>query len=169
MLKFINDNDFLLVDKYKQNEDGSIGWIYNDGNAVHSGFIREGMARVNGDEIIDVWAKLQGKIASKVVTVKGKTQDEINAEQIAEFKASREALISKSIVEVSTGKRFDANKDAITNLSNSVIKHIGEPEDTPINWSTADVGTGVMVECTYAEIKEAHKLAVEYVESVWGI
>ncbi|MCQ8884466.1 DUF4376 domain-containing protein [Pseudoalteromonas agarivorans] len=45
MLNFINENDFLLVDKYKQNDDGSVGWIYKDGDATHSGFIREGMTR----------------------------------------------------------------------------------------------------------------------------
>ena len=45
MLKFIDENDFLLADKYKQNDDGSVSWIYNDGNATHSGFFREGMTR----------------------------------------------------------------------------------------------------------------------------
>lgn len=169
MLKFIDDNDFLLIDKYKQNEDGSISWVCADGELTHSGIIREGMIRENGDETIDVWAKLQGKIESGEITIEGKSQEEIEAEQIAEFKSSREKLVSESVVTVSTGKSFDAHKDAITNLANSVIKHLGEPDDTVIKWSTADVGTGVMVDCTYAEIKEAHKLAVEYVEAVWGI
>lgn len=62
MLKFINDNDFLLVDKYKQNDDGSISWVYNDGNATHSGFIREGMTRSiqvpDGAEQVKVGEKL---------------------------------------------------------------------------------------------------------------
>ncbi|ENN99817.1 MULTISPECIES: DUF4376 domain-containing protein [Pseudoalteromonas] len=62
MLKFINENDFLLVDRYKQNEAGSIGWIYNDGNAVHSGFIREGMTRTiqvpDGTEQVKVGEKI---------------------------------------------------------------------------------------------------------------
>lgn len=62
MLKFISDNDFLLVDKYKQNDDGSISWVYNDGNATHSGFIREGMTRTiqvpDGAEQVKVGEKL---------------------------------------------------------------------------------------------------------------
>lgn len=62
MLNFINDNDFLLVDKYKQNDDGSVSWIYNDGNAAHSGFIREGMTRSiqvpDGAEQVKVGEKL---------------------------------------------------------------------------------------------------------------
>ena len=45
MLKFIDENDFLLVDKYKQNNDGSVSWTYNESNVVHSGLIREGMTR----------------------------------------------------------------------------------------------------------------------------
>ena len=62
MLKFIDDNDFLLVDKYKQNDDGSVSWIYNEGNATHSGFIREGMTRTiqvpDGAEQVKVGEKL---------------------------------------------------------------------------------------------------------------
>jgi len=41
MLKFIDENDFLLVENYKENEHGSVDWVYQN----HSGFIREGMTR----------------------------------------------------------------------------------------------------------------------------
>lgn len=43
MLKFKNKNDFSLVDEFKENEDGSVNWIYNDGASVHSGYIKSGM------------------------------------------------------------------------------------------------------------------------------
>lgn len=47
MLKFIDENDFLLVDTYKENEDGSVSWIYDEGEGLptHSGIIREGFER----------------------------------------------------------------------------------------------------------------------------
>lgn len=88
---------------------------------------------------------------------------------ISEFKASRQALVDNSIVTVSTGKSFDADEKSISRLLNSIIKHLHDTDDTVIKWSTADVDTGVMVDCTKAEIVEAHKLAVEYVEKVWSI
>lgn len=88
---------------------------------------------------------------------------------ISEFKASRQALVDNSIVTVSTGKSFDADEQSISRLLNSIIKHLHDNDDTIIKWSTADVSTGVMVDCTKAEIVEAHKLAVEYVEQVWSI
>lgn len=72
MLTFLNDNDFLLVDKYKQNEDGSVSWTYNDGNAVHSGFLREGMARTiqvpDGTEQVKVDTK-QVQVGTESVKV----------------------------------------------------------------------------------------------------
>lgn len=47
MLKFIDKNDFLLVDEYKTNIDGSIAWTYDEGidAPTHSGVIREGFIR----------------------------------------------------------------------------------------------------------------------------
>ncbi|UYE90207.1 tail fiber chaperone [Alteromonas phage vB_AemP_PT15-A5] len=47
MLEFINENDFLLVDTYKENEDGSVSWVYKEGEGLptHSGVIREGFIR----------------------------------------------------------------------------------------------------------------------------
>lgn len=88
---------------------------------------------------------------------------------ISDFKASRQELVDNSIVTVSTGKSFDADEQSISRLLNSIIKHLHDTDDTVIKWSTADVDTGVMVDCTKAEIVEAHKLAVEYVEQVWAL
>lgn len=92
MLNFINENDFLLVDKYKQNEDGSVSWSYSDGNAVHSGLISEGFTRTiqvqDGTEsvkagykgayeeqpkykteTVDIWAKFQALVSKGAITL----------------------------------------------------------------------------------------------------
>lgn len=47
MLKFIDESDFMLVDTFKENEDGSIAWVYDEGEGLptHSGIIREGFTR----------------------------------------------------------------------------------------------------------------------------
>lgn len=65
MLKFIDENDFLLVDTYKENEDGSVTWVYDEGEGLptHSGVIREGFKRgtqdsEGNDREIDVWERL---------------------------------------------------------------------------------------------------------------
>lgn len=89
MLKFINDNDFLLVDKYKQNDDGSVSWIYNDGNATHSGFIRDGMTRIDGEDTIDVWAKLQTELSLGNINI---DDSEILSEKLA---SAKEVINSK--------------------------------------------------------------------------
>jgi hypothetical protein len=85
------------------------------------------------------------------------------------FKASRALLIQSSIVTVSSGKTFDADEVSINRLSNAIVKHLPDPDDAIIRWSTADVSTGVMVDCTKAEIVEAHKKAVEFVDKVMEI
>jgi hypothetical protein len=169
MLKFMDNNDFLLVDKYKQNDDGSVNWTYSDGATTHSGAIYEGLTRDEGEETIDIWAKLQSKISSNTITVEGETQDELDTKQIAAFKSSRNQLVSQSVVTTSTGKRFQGDKESVAIMLSTIIEHMNEPDDTIIEWSTEDVGTGIMVECTKAEIVEAHSLAVAYVRSVWGI
>lgn len=47
MLKFIDENDFLLVDTYKLNEDGTVNWTYDEGEGkpTHSGALFEGFTR----------------------------------------------------------------------------------------------------------------------------
>jgi len=47
MLKFIEESDFLKVDTFKENEDGSVFWVWDEGEGLptHSGVIREGFKR----------------------------------------------------------------------------------------------------------------------------
>jgi hypothetical protein len=52
MLKFIEQNDFLLVDTFKENEDGSVSWTYDEGEGLptHSGIICEGFKRFTQEQ-----------------------------------------------------------------------------------------------------------------------
>lgn len=171
MLNFINDNDFLLVDKYKQNDDGSISWICKDGNVTHSGFIREGVVRLDGDKAVDIWAKLQSKIADGSIAIEGETQAEIEAKKLAEFKDSRELLVANSVITTESGNKYDGDNVSIQKMANKIISYsyVGKLDSDTLEWSLADTGTGVMTEVTLKDIKEAHHLAVEYVQSVWGL
>lgn len=47
MLKFIEESDFLKVDIFKENEDGSVSWVWDEGEGLptHSGIISEGFTR----------------------------------------------------------------------------------------------------------------------------
>lgn len=52
MLKFINENDFLKVDTFKENEDGSVSWVYDEGEGLptHSGILYEGFKRFTQEQ-----------------------------------------------------------------------------------------------------------------------
>ena len=52
MLKFINEDDFLKVDTFKENEDGSVTWVWDEGEGLptHSGIIREGFKRYTQEQ-----------------------------------------------------------------------------------------------------------------------
>lgn len=85
------------------------------------------------------------------------------------FKLRRQQQVDTAIVTVSTGKKFDADEVSITRIANAIIKHwdLGPTETLP--WSTADVGTGVMVDITKAELIEAHGLATDAFAAAWAI
>tara|TARA_B100000700_G_scaffold4173_1_gene4786 strand:- start:3272 stop:3934 length:663 start_codon:yes stop_codon:yes gene_type:complete len=85
------------------------------------------------------------------------------------FKLQRQNQINNAVVQISTGKKFDADELSITRMANALIKHWQLAENDIIPWSTADVATGVMVECTKAEIVEAHGLATDHFATTWGI
>ena len=99
-----------------------------------------------------------------------KTVDEVLAPyKVTIFKLQRQSQIDNAVVEISTGKTFDADEQSITRMVNALIKHWQLNEDDIIPWSTADVATGVMVECTKAEIVEAHSLATDHFATAWNI
>lgn len=88
---------------------------------------------------------------------------------VTAFKAQRQSLIDTATVITSSGKSFDANERSIIRLGNAVIKLMDKPDSHIVPWSTADVDTGVMVECTKAEIVEAHQLATDNFAAMWEI
>ena len=88
---------------------------------------------------------------------------------VASFKAKRQASIDAATVVIASGKSFDANERSIIRLGNAVIKIMDKPDSHIVPWSTADVDTGVMVECTKAEIVEAHQLATDNFAATWAI
>lgn len=104
-ITFTNENDFLKVDTFKENEDGSVSWVWNEGEGLptHSGIIREGFKRhtqvqqgvetivvgqdEEGNDIteeqpkmagveIDVWAKLLEKETSGTIFIQRLTQED---------------------------------------------------------------------------------------------
>lgn len=102
-----------------------------------------------------------------IITAKLEAQE--SQKKLTRFVQTRITLIDENIVTVSTGKKFDADEDSMNRLCNAVIKHLDKPDSHIVKWSTADVGTGVMVDCTKAEIVEAHGLATDYFGQVWDI
>ena len=98
-----------------------------------------------------------------------KTAEQIEQEEaIANFKSNRQSQLDSAIVTISTGKSFDADEKSITRLHNA-ITYIERHNATSIPWSTADVGSGVMVNCTSEEIIEAHRLSVENMTALWTL
>jgi len=99
-----------------------------------------------------------------------RTVDEVlEPYKVTIFKLQRQSQIDNAVVEISTGKTFDADEQSITRMANALIKHWQLADDDIIPWSTADVATGVMVECTKAEIVEAHSLATDFFATAWNI
>ncbi len=89
--------------------------------------------------------------------------------QITLFKRERFKAAQEAKVTISTGKTFDADEDSIIRLMGAILATELASDDHIIEWSTADVGTGVMVNCTKAEIKEAQQAAVMQLTEIWRI
>jgi hypothetical protein len=104
-----------------------------------------------------------------IAEVNARLEAQENQKKLEKFVKTRVELIARNVVTVSTGKRFDADEDSINRLCNAKVKHIDKPDNHIVMWSTADVGTGVMIECTKAEIVEAHTLATDFFGEVWDV
>jgi hypothetical protein len=105
----------------------------------------------------------------ELAIINAKLEAQESQQKLIKFVETRIELIARKVVTVSTGKNFDADEDSINRLGNAVIKHLNNPDNHIVRWSTADVGTGVMIDCTKAEIVEAHGLATDYFGEVWDI
>lgn len=98
-----------------------------------------------------------------------KTAEQINEEaKLSNFKSNRQSQLDSAIVTTNSGKSFDADEKSITRLHNA-ITYAKEHNVAVIPWSTADVGSGIMVNCTSDEIIEAHRLAVENMTAIWTL
>lgn len=101
-------------------------------------------------------------------------KDEVISDYIApntaidDFKRERQAILDNAVVTISTGKSFDADELSINRMVNAILAAIDEPDTFIVKWSTADTGTGELVDCTLSELKEAHKLAMENMASIWS-
>lgn len=90
-------------------------------------------------------------------------------EEVRLFKESRQKLLDQAVVTTTSGKKFDADEASMSRMVNALTAASDEPDTTIIPWSLANDGTGVMTDCTKAEIKEAHKLAVENMAAIWSV
>ena len=97
-------------------------------------------------------------------------EDVLNPYAITLFKNNREQLVADSVVEAN-GFSFDGDNNSIQKMANKILSYVysGKDDKDTLYWSLANTGTGVMTEVTLGDLKQAHCLAVDYVQSVWGI
>lgn len=175
MLKFIEESDFLKVDTFKENEDGSISWMWDEGEGLptHSGVIREGFKRKDSaGNTIDVWQTLLAKEQSGEIFIQRLTQEDRDSialqHQVNQFKATRQQQLDSAVVTTSNDNKYDADEQSISRMANAILA--AQRKDlTNIQWSLADTPTGVMTDVTLADLEEAHELAVENMASIWSI
>ena len=175
MLKFINEEDFLKVGTFKENEDGSVSWVWNEGEGkpTHSGIIRQDFTRLDSDgNTIDVWQTLLAKEQSGEIFIQRLTaedKDELaQQQQISQFKSQRQQQLDTSVVTTSGGNKYDADEKSISRMANAILA-AQRRGINDIKWSLADTPTGVMTDVTLADLEEAHELAVENMASIWSI
>lgn len=175
MLKFIQESDFLKVDTFKENEDGSVSWAWDEGEGLptHSGVIRDGFTRLDLDENpIDVWQTLLAKEQSGEIFIQRLTQEDKDSiaqqEQVDQFKASRQQLLDSAVVTTSNGNKYDADEQSISRMANAILASQRRGVND-IKWSLADTPTGVMTDVTLSDLEEAHELAVENMARIWSV
>lgn len=104
----------------------------------------------------------------KVETIK--TFDELDSEkELMEFKSNRANGLNTAVIEISTGKKFDADDKSQSRMSNTLaaLNAANKLDTDTLEWSLADTGSGVRTEITVAELKEALILAVENMAAIW--
>lgn len=175
MLKFINEDDFLKADTFKENVDGSVSWAWNEGEGspTHSGIIREGLTRLDSDgNTIDVWQTLLTKEQAGEIFIQRLTEEDRDSiaqqEQVNQFKVNRQHLIDTAIVTTSLGNQYDADEQSISRMANAILAAQRRGVND-IKWSLADTPTGVMTDVTLADLEAAHELAVENMASIWSV
>lgn len=89
---------------------------------------------------------------------------------VEEFRSSRHHALDTAVVTANT-HQFDADEQSISRMANAILaaQADGMADTDTIQWSLADTGTGVMTDITLADLKEAHKLAVLNMATIWSI
>jgi len=173
MLTFINEEDFSKVDSYKEKQDGSIDWEYTINGNTHSGSIYEGLTRKDPDgNTINVWQSMLNKEQAGEIFIQWLTQEDKDAiateQQIQAFKSNRQKLLDSAVVTTSNSNQYDADEASISRMANAILA-AQDAGISELSWSLADTGTGVMTSVTLADIKEAHRLAVQNMASIWSV
>jgi hypothetical protein len=87
---------------------------------------------------------------------------------IATFKAERQGLLESAVVDAN-GFEFDADEVSIGRMANALLAASNQPESYSLQWSLADTPTGVMTEIVIADLRLAHRQAVENMGIIWGV
>jgi len=168
-LKFIDDNDFSFADSFVEIEPSLIEvrcgtWL----GAIQQGFTRQDD---EGNEI-DVWKKLLDKEQAKEIYIQRLTQEDRDAlaqqEHVEQFKHSRQQQLKSAVVTTSSGNLYDADEKSISRMTNAILAAQNEGV-TELQWSLANTGTGVMTAVSIDDLKEAQKLAVQNMASIWSV
>lgn len=179
MLKFINEKEYNLLTLCKQIEPNTIKWQFHDGDKLSQGFFVKNATwphrRTNEEGLlteIDPFVECQTLCPVFEPLNVNEYNELLEAEEAYEllynFKSERQRLLDTAVVTISTGKSFDADELSINRMVNAILAALSQDDSFIIKWSTADTGTGELVDCTLAELKEAHKLAMENMASIWS-
>jgi hypothetical protein len=93
--------------------------------------------------------------------------DEAKAKALSLFKSTRHDSLKSA--ELTVNKHiFDADEISIGRMASAILAATGEAKTFVIKWSLADTDTGVMTDITLADLRQAHKLAVINMASIWA-
>ena len=113
------------------------------------------------------------KVEAPVEPVRPLPSNHLEPYNVGIFRMERQQLLDNAIVTISTGKSFHADEISKTRMSDAVkaceLVGLTDSDLLPYGWSTADVPTGIMVEITLSELKEAFVASVLKMSEVWSI
>lgn len=139
-----------------------INWHFDDEKGRTSGQFLRGQPEFEECQSLQVFVPLN------MDEYNAKLADEAQNDIINGFRDERQAKVNALKVTISTGKTFDADEVSINRMTGRVTSHLGVDDNYMIKWSTSDVPTGVMVDITLGELREALKAATDKVTELWA-
>jgi hypothetical protein len=130
---------------------------HTDGSFT-SGIIRRGS---------DSWDELDAELVTWL-DIPAYEADKVAEASLATFRATRQRLINNAVV-IANSFSFDADEISIGRMASAILAAISEQDDFAMQWSLAYTATGVMTSITLSDLKQAHKLAVLNMASIWGV